>query len=120
MHDIKKYSSVQVSGLNPAEIETNALIKTASELDFIRTNWDSNKKSLEYALEKNRRLWVLLSSSMVEEDCKQPDAIKNNITNLAMYIFQKTVDILVNPQPQSLKILIDINMNIAQGLAGKS
>ena len=72
------------------------------------------------ALDKNRRLWSILASAMQEDDCPQPAEIKQNIINLASFIFKRTIEIMAKPEPQKLDILININMNIARGLSGKA
>lgn len=119
MNVLDKYTATQVSSLGQVELESRALINTASKLNLIKENWDVEKDSLNEALEKNRRLWTILATSMVEEDCPQPAEIKSNITNLAMFVFKKTMAIMVEPKPESLDILISINMNIAKGLSDK-
>ena len=72
------------------------------------------------ALEKNRKLWAILASAMKEDDCPQPLEIKRSILNLAMFVFQRTVETLAAPAPQKLDILININLNIAKGLSGEA
>ena len=112
------YSQIEVSGLGQSELESRALIRTASGLNQIKENWDERKSELEEVLEKNRKLWAVLASAMQEDDCPQPKEIRRNILSLAMFVFQRTVDVLATPEPQKLDILININMNIAKGLSG--
>ena len=57
---------------------------------------------------------------MSEYDCPQSPDIKKNILNLAVFVFQRTVDIMADPTPKKLDILISINMNIAKGLSGNA
>ena len=54
---------------------------------------------------------------MQDEDCPQPKEVRANIINLGLFIFKRTMDIMIEPKPESLNVLIDINMNIAKGLA---
>lgn len=119
MNVLDKYTATQVSSLGQVELESRALINTASRLNSIKENWEDEKVGLNDALEKNRRLWTILATSMSEDDCPQPVEIKSNITNLAMFVFKKTMSIMVEPKPESLDILISINMNIAKGLSDK-
>ena len=112
------YSQIEVSGLGQSELESRALIRTASGLNQIKENWNERKGELEEVLEKNRKLWAVLASAMQEDDCPQPKEIRRNILSLAMFVFQRTVDDLATPEPQKLDILININMNIAKGLSG--
>lgn len=115
----QKYSETELSGLSQSELETRALIRTAAALNMVKENWESKKDELPQALEKNRRLWTIIASAMHEPDCPQPEEVKRNIINLSYFIFKKTNSIMADtePTPESLNILIDINMNIARGLS---
>lgn len=116
----QNYTQNDVSGLKESELESRALIRTASSLNLIKDNWETRIGELDEALEKNRKLWTIIASAMNEDDCPQPIEIRNSILNLAMFVFQRTMDIIANPAPQKLEVLININMNIAKGLAGNA
>ncbi|MCQ2741318.1 MAG: flagellar biosynthesis regulator FlaF [Alphaproteobacteria bacterium] len=120
MNTLGSYAQTELSGMTQTEVESRALIRTASRLNQIKENWNNDKASLNEALEKNRRLWSILVSAMKEDDCPQPIEIKQNILSLANFIFKRTMDILVEPTPEKLDILISINMNIARGLSGSA
>ena len=117
MDNLKQYSSNEINSLSQVELETRALIKAASALNSIKENWDSRIGELDDVLERNRKLWTIIVSAMQEENCPQPPEIRANIINLGLFIFKRTMDIMVEPKPESLNILIDINMNIAKGLS---
>ena len=119
MDSNQAYVQTQVSGLTESELESRALIKTASALNDIKEHWEEKKTELPQALEKNRRLWSILATAMGEPDCPQDKAIKINIINLSIFIFKRINMILgaEDPKPELLNILIDINMNIAKGLS---
>ncbi len=119
MNMLSGYAQNEVAGMNEAELEVRALIKTASALNRIKENWENSGDELQQALEKNRRLWSILASAMKEDDCPQPAEIKQNILNLASFIFKRTIEVISSPTPEKLDILININMNIAKGLSGK-
>ncbi len=116
MDNLQQYSHNEVSSLNQIELESRALIRTASALNIIKENWDSKKNELDAALEKNRKLWTIIVSAMQEQNCPQPQEVRANIINLGIFIFKRTVSIMIDPKPESLGVLIDINMNIAKGL----
>ena len=118
MNVSQNYSQNEISSLGQSELESRALIRTASALNNIRENWEQKKSELTEALEKNRRLWTIIAAAMNEENCRQPAEVRKNIVNLAMFVFQRTVDIMLTPKPESLSVLININMNIAKGLNG--
>lgn len=119
MNSTQTYAEVQMSGLSEKELETRALIRTASALNSIKENWDEKKSELPQALEKERRLWTIIASAMGEPDCPQDNSIKVNIINLSIFIFKRINMLLAStdPKPEQLDILIDINMNIARGLS---
>lgn len=114
----QNYTQNEVSGMAQSELESRALIRTASALNGIKEHWDERRGELEDALEKNRKLWTIIASAMQEQDCPQPAEIKKSILSLAVFIFQRTVDTLAEPTPTKLDALISINMNIAKGLSG--
>lgn len=117
MNGSQRYSQTEISGLGQMELESRALIRTASALNVIKEHWNEKQNDLDEALDKNRKLWTILASAMSEEDCPQPMEVKKNILNLSMFIFKRTVDITLEPKPESLDVLININMNIAKGLS---
>ena len=115
----QNYAQAELSGLKQSELESRALIRTASGLNMIKEHWEERRGELEDALEKNRKLWAILASAVREEDCPQPVEIRRSILNLAMFVFQRTVDTIASPEPHKLDALININLNIAKGLSGE-
>ena len=118
MNHSQSYSQVQITGLKQTELESRALVRTAGALNYLKEHWEEQRGELSEVLEKNRKLWAILASAMKEEDCPQPVDVKRNILSLAVFVFQRTVDILANPDPKKLDVLININMNLAKGLSG--
>ena len=45
-----------------------------------------------------------------------PAAIRQNIANLGLFIFDRTLDVQMSPDPKKLDILITINRELAAGL----
>ncbi len=118
MNISQNYAQNDIAGMGQSELESRALIRTASSLNQIKEHWEERKGELDEALEKNRKLWTIIAAAMREEDCPQPQEVKKNILSLAVFVFQRTMDIAANPEPHKLDILININMNIAKGLGG--
>ena len=119
MNESDQYSSNEMHSLSQSELESRALINTASKLNYIREHWEEGKSGLDEALDKNRKLWTIIASAMKEDDCPQPEEVRQNILNHSIFIFKRTLDILSDPKPESLRVLIDINMNLAKGLNHK-
>ena len=114
------YAATQKEGLSQNEIESRAFIFTASTLNRIKEHWEQEKESLPDALEKNKLLWTVIASAMKEDDCPQPPEVRNSILQLAAFVFKRTIDLLGEPRPEGLDVLININMNIARGLSGSA
>ena len=120
MNISQNYAQNDMSGMGQSELESRALIRTASSLNQIKEHWEECKGELDEALEKNRKLWTIIAAAMNEADCPQPQEVKKNILNLAVFVFQRTMEIAAEPEPHKLDILINITMNIAKGLAGNA
>ena len=114
------YATNQKEGLSQIELECRAFICSASAMNRIKEHWEEEKKNLPDILEKNRLLWTVIASAMKEEDCPQPQSIRNNILQLSMFVFKRTLELLGEPRPEGLDVLININLNIARGPSGKA
>ncbi len=119
MNISQRYAETEVSGMNQVELESRALIKAASSLNFIKENWEQKHGDLNDALDKNKRLWTIIAGAISDNSSPQPPELRQNLLSLAMFVFKHTLDIISNPKPESLDILININMNIARGLSEK-
>lgn len=120
MNNLGSYAQNEIAGMDELSMEIRALIKSSSALNQIKENWEERHKDLPTSLEKNRRLWTFIAAAMKDETCQQPLDVRQNILNLANYIFKRTNELLLSPAPEKLDILITINMQIANGLSGKA
>lgn len=114
------YMTTESSAMPQNELEARALIRTASRLNGIKERWPVPVAELNEALDLNRKLWTILVTGATEESTPLPVEIKQNIFNLAHFIFKHTFAVMAKPEAKSLDILININMNIARGLNEQS
>lgn len=115
-------SASRMAPKDPREFEASILTRAAGQLQRIRDNWATeNGTPLYDALVYNRRIWTVFAASAAENDHPLPREIKQNIANLAIFIFKRTSEIesATEPQPQLLDTLIMINREIAAGLYGR-
>jgi flagellar protein FlaF len=105
---------------SPREIEAHALLKAARQLQEVQTNWKGPCKDMDNALLFNRRLWSIFMSAASADENPQPLEIRQNIANIGVFVMKQTIDMQLNPDPAKLKALIDINCNLAAGLAGRA
>ena len=105
---------------NPTYTEAWALIETArrmaAPIELGSLEDADNLVKARVALRLNWRLWTIFQSDVSATENPLPEDIKKNILNLSVFIDKHTVDALAAPEGRKLKVLIDINRNIASGL----
>jgi flagellar biosynthesis activator protein FlaF len=113
------YARTSHTTSSPREIEAQALLKAARQLQELQSNWVGPGKAMDSALLFNRRLWAIFMSAAQTDENPQPKEVRQNIANIGVFVMKQTVDMQMNPDPAKLKPLIEINCNIAAGLAGR-
>lgn len=103
---------------NQREMEARILYKSNRQLQLLIDHWDTREKdALDVALKYNRDIWMLFYDTALEnKDGNRPNDLRSNIVNLANFIFKRELDVLSDPKPEKLQILININNEIAAGL----
>ncbi len=101
-------------------LEGKVLLKSATKLEELQRRLASGEiirvaESGEI-LEYNQKLWQLFVEDARNPDHPLPQEIKNNIATLALFIFKRTLELLIDTKPDKIQALIDINRNIAAGL----
>jgi flagellar biosynthesis activator protein FlaF len=112
------YARTSQSTAPPREIEAQALLKAARQLQDVQTNWAGPDKNMHHALLFNRRLWSIFMSAAETNENPQPLEIRQNIANIGVFVMKQTIEMQMDPDPAKLKSLIDINCNLAAGLSG--
>ena len=112
------YARTSQNTSSPREIEAQALLKAARQLQEVQTNWAGPGQAMENALLFNRRLWSIFMSAAQADENQQSIEVRQNIANIGVFVMKQTVDMQLNPDPAKLKPLIDINCNLAAGLCG--
>src|SRR5260370_26534062 len=118
-HAAQAYARTSQTTTAPREIEAQALLKAARQLQDVQTNWIGPDKNMHQALLFNRRLWSIFMSAAETNDNPQPLEIRQNIANIGRFVLKQTLRRQINPDPAKLKTLIDINCNIAAGPSGR-
>ena len=110
------YQKTTQSTANPRELEASLLLKAARKLQAVKESWAEDTSGLNEALDFNRRLWSILATSATAPESPLPREIKQNIGNLALFIFRHTLSISRRSEPTRLNSLIQINKVMAEGL----
>lgn len=104
-------------------MEGQALMKAAQKLEALSKALANNEKpsleTISEALDYNRKLWTIFAGETGNDDHPLPHEIKNNIANISVFIFKRTIEIQIEPTPEKIEALIDINRQIASGLMQK-
>lgn len=111
----KAYSQPTAQGGNPRETEGRALLEAARRLSDAQRTPD-DRDTMRAAARLNWRLWTIFQAEVVAPDCELPHEIRQNMINLCNFVDKRTVDILAQPEPQKVDVLININRQIAAGL----
>ncbi len=110
------YGRTAQQTLTGRDLEAHVLLKAAARLQTIRDNWTERRGELEDALTNNRKLWTVLVTGATDSANPLNNATKSAIASLAVFIFNHTISLMIDPQPQRLQVLININKEIAAGL----
>ena len=110
------YQSSQKLGSAPRQTEARALLEAARMMDAAVETDDAD--AYRAALRLNWRLWTIIQADVTAPECELPTEIRENILNLSVFIDKHTVGALAERTGDKLRVLIDINRNIASGLMG--
>ncbi|MGO8921300.1 MAG: flagellar biosynthesis regulator FlaF [Stellaceae bacterium] len=75
-----------------------------------------DKAELLDAVRRNWRLWTIFQANLVDAECTLPKEVRANLLGLANFIDRHTAQILGNPDPGKIEVLVNINRQIGEGL----
>jgi flagellar biosynthesis activator protein FlaF len=116
----RAYGAVANQTANPRELEADLLLNAAARLQAIRASWDDKSPELDAALLFNRKLWSILVTSATSPKNPLPAGVRQNVANLGIFVFQQTIAIQIDPKPETLGSLININRELAAGLLARA
>jgi flagellar protein FlaF len=115
------YSKVATQTSSPRDLEANLLLRAAAQLQSVIDKWDDGKRGDDYhnALSYNRRLWVILFSTVTSADNPLPVETRQDVANLGLFIFNETIELTSKPDLDKMVSLVNINRQVAAGLLGQ-
>ena len=114
------YARTSQTTASPREIEAQALLRAARQLQEVQANWNGPDRNMHKALLFNRRLWSIFMTEAEANENPHSLEVRQQIANIGLFVLTRTVDMQLDPDPAKLKSLIDINCNIAAGLSGRA
>lgn len=97
--------------------EYDVISRITSRLRFAQTHSATDYPAFVAALDENRKLWVTLAADVANPDNALPQDLKLSILRLAQFSLHHTNAVL-SGQDQA-DVLVEINLSILRGLAGK-
>jgi len=118
---LKHYDQVRRATQKGRDLEAEVLEKAALRLQQCRDRWGEVEQGdrLHAALKYNQRIWTVFQAELEKVENPLPEALKIDLLRLSLFIDRRTLEILAEPKPEKLTILIEINRNIAAGLRSR-
>ena len=112
----------------PRQIERRILSRVTYDLTRTGEGFDASESSegrlsilaagLRDSLYENQRFWAALRYDLAEPGNAMPDTLKASLISLALWVDRQTFALMAGQG--RLSALIDVNANIAAGLAGQA
>ena len=112
------YARMAQTTASPREREAQLLLRAAARFAAAHAAQPFDRTAAREAAEFNRKLWTVFFSSVNRPENPLDATTKANLKNIALFSMRRSSQIEINPQPELLPALIDINRNIAEGLRG--
>src|SRR5260221_13885020 len=109
---VEAYARTSQTTAAPREIEAQALLKAARQLQDVQANWAGPDKNMHQALLFNRRLWSIFMREAETDDNPQPLEIRQNIANIGVFVKKQNFEKQINPEPAKPKFRIDNKFNL--------
>ncbi len=118
---LETYSTIQKENLSGRELEASVLTKAALMLKNVQDNWDdpNRDQKLTEAIKFNQKVWSFFQAELSDPENPLPRNIRQDILNLSIFIDKRLFETLAFPEKEKLKIVVDINLNLAAGLRTK-
>jgi flagellar protein FlaF len=118
-HAAQAYARTAQQTASPRDIEAQALLKAARQLQDAMNNWDESDSGVQHALLFNRKLWSIFVTDAISDKNPEIIEIRQNIANIGIFVLTQCSALQLKPEKERLQALIDINRNIATGLGSK-
>jgi flagellar protein FlaF len=105
-------------GGSPRETEGRALLEAARRMADAQRSAKPTQE-IRDAVRLNWRLWTIFQSELSTPGNALPEDLRINMLTLCNFVDKRTVEIIANPNPQLVEVLININRNVAAGLLTK-
>ncbi|MGE0351739.1 MAG: flagellar biosynthesis regulator FlaF [Gemmatimonadales bacterium] len=104
------------------DLEAAALFKAARLLESCRMNLESAdwKTRMAQALQYNQRLWTFFQAELAEPEHPLEPRLRADLLQLSSFVDRRTFELMADPDPAGLQVLIEIDRSIAAGLSART
>src|SRR6202007_3169503 len=106
-HAAQTYARASQTTASPREIEAQALLKAARQLQDGQANWNGMDSNLYKGLRFNRRLGAIFLTEAEANENPNSLEVRQNIANIGIFVLKQTIEMQMDPHPSKLKSLID-------------
>lgn len=99
-----------------AEAQAFRLTECAIAIDLARQAGKGLTSDMAHALHANLEVWVAIRSFAERDDCPLQEQTRKNLIQLSHFVAGKVFASAKDLSSQSLDVLININLHIAEGL----
>ena len=102
------------------DVEVAVLERAAMNFRVLQKDWTEGtkfNKDLDAAVKYNQRVWDIFQSDWKGDECSLSTELRQNLLSLSVFVRKASLDLLANPTPEKMEVLVNINENIASGLA---
>lgn len=115
----KLYRQAQMdSAPSGRQIELSVLEMASGKLRAMLVGGEEVKwsRELDEALRFNQKIWDVFSADWMSVENTLPRELRQNLISIAIFVKKKTFLMMANPSAEGLRLLIQLNDNIADGL----
>lgn len=112
------YDQIDRQTMSGRDVEIAVLMQAAKRLEECEQNWEKvvrNGKLLA-ALKYNQNVWSIFQAELEKEENPLPNKLRLDLLMLIRFLDRRILEVMHLPAPEKLKIVIDINRNIAAGI----
>ena len=114
------YKQSRQASLTGQDVEVAVLERAAMNFRVLQKDWIEGTKfnrGLDSAVKYNQRVWDIFQSDWKGDECNLPNELRQNLLSLSVFVRKASLDLLANPTPAKMEVLVNINENIATGLS---
>jgi flagellar protein FlaF len=124
-HATEAYRTARQKTAAPRELEAGLLLCAAADLQASALSGGVEGRSepcpaVTRALAHNCKLWTVLVTSAMQADCPLPEAIRQSVAELGLFVIARTARAMGSATGEAVDeavgMLVDINRTVAAGL----